>query len=305
MPASQHSYLGFDIGGTKSAVVVGTADGKILDRVQFDSNATRGPMPMIDDLCLAADQLRQSHPNITAAGVSIGGPLDAAAGIIQDPPNLPGWTALPLKSILENRLQLPVRVEHDAAACCLAEYRWGAGRGAARLVYLTCGTGFGAGLVFDGQIYRGAGGRSVEVGHARLHTNGPTAFGKRGGVEAFCAASALGRIACWKFPDRWSTEPTSKAIVALACAGDADAIEVIRINAEAVGDVCSTLGDLLRPDVILLGSSARYFGDDWLRTVCDRFVTETLAETSANCRVIPAQLGDRLQDCSSLAVAIE
>ena len=183
-------YLGLDIGGTKCAAVVGSADGQILDRVQFDTVASRGPRPILDDLIAAAETLRTRHSTVRAVGVSIGGPLDATAGIIHDPPNLPGWTAIPLKQILTDRLRLPVRVEHDAAACCLAEYRWGGGRGAARLVYLTCGTGFGAGLVFDGHIYRGAGGRSVEIGHARLRDDGPTAFGKRGGVEAFCAASA-------------------------------------------------------------------------------------------------------------------
>ena len=260
---------------------------------------------MIDQLCEAAEQLRAASGTIAAVGVSIGGPLDAAAGIIHEPPNLPGWLALPLKKILEQRLQLPVRIEHDAAACCLAEYRWGAGQGATRLIYLTCGTGFGAGLVFDGRVYRGAGGRSVEIGHARLRADGPTAFGKRGGVEAFCAASALGRIATWRYPQRWPTELSSSEIVQMAASGVEEAIEVLRINARAVGDVCATLGDLLRPDAILLGSSARYFGEMWLGEVRGQFEAEALAETAANCRIEAAGLGDRLQDCSALAVAIE
>ena len=305
MNQSRNLFLGLDIGGTKSAAVLGYDDGQIIDRVQFASNAQRGPQPIIDELCEASTKLVASHGAIAGVGVSIGGPLDAEKGVIYEPPNLPGWTALPLKEILEKRLGQAVRVEHDAAACALAEYRWGTGRGATRLIYLTCGTGFGAGLVFDGKIYRGANGRSVEVGHARLREDGPIAFNKRGGVEAFCAASALGRIAAWRFPDLWPAEVSSTEIVQRATAGVAEAIEVVRFNAHAVGDVCATLGDLLRPDVILLGSSARYFGPKWITDVRDRFAAEVLPETAAQCRIDAAGLGDRLQDCSALAVAVD
>src|SRR4051812_12161459 len=196
-------YLGLDIGGTKCAVVVGTGDGEIIDRVEWPSVATRGPDAMLRDLMSHARELIDKH-RIVGVGASIGGPLDAARGVIYSPPNLPGWDDVPLKTILERELGLPARIEHDAAACALAEYRWGAGRGAARLIYLTCGTGFGAGLIFDGAIYRGAGGRSVEVGHARYRDDGPAAFGKAGSNEAFCAAEALGRLAAWRFPSRWA-----------------------------------------------------------------------------------------------------
>ncbi|MBV8782383.1 MAG: ROK family protein [Phycisphaerae bacterium] len=297
--------LGFDIGGTKSAVVVGSPDGQILDRIQFRSQAERGPLPMIDDLFAAADRLQPSHGPFGSAGVSIGGPLDANQGIIHEPPNLPGWKAIPLRAILQKHLHIPVRIEHDAAACALAEYHWGAGRNAGRLIYLTCGTGFGAGLVFDGIVYRGTGGKSVEIGHTRMRDDGPIAFGKRGSVEAFCAASALPRIAHWRFPNRWPSAINSVDIVRDANLGMIEAIEVLRINANAVGDVCAMLGDLLRPDVIVLGSSARYFGDDWLRQVRARFTEQVLPDTNADCQIVPAALGDRLQDCSALAVAMD
>jgi glucokinase len=196
-------YLGLDIGGTKCAAVLGTGAGEIVDRIEWPSLAHRGHEPMLRELVAHARQLIEQRSRVIAVGASIGGPLDAANGIIYSPPNLPGWDAVPLKAVLERELKLPARIEHDAAACALAEYRWGAGRSASRLVYLTCGTGFGAGLIIDGAIYRGAGGRSVEIGHARYRDDGPIAFGKRGSNEAFCAAEALGRLAAWQFPVRW------------------------------------------------------------------------------------------------------
>jgi glucokinase len=303
MPDSSDLFLGLDIGGTKCAVVVGSRDGQIITRRQWLSQSHRGPEPMIQDLCDHATNLIQSHANIIALGVSIGGPLDADRGIIQSPPNLPGWNDIPLKSILEERLRLPTKIEHDAAACCLAEYHWGAGRGASRLIYLTCGTGFGAGMVFDGKIYRGSGGKSVEIGHARYREDGPEAYGKRGSIESFCAGASIGKIAAWRFPHRWPSPPTAEEISDLWQSNDSDAAEVISINARATGEVCANLGDLLRPDAILLGSLALHLGDAWVKLVRDRFRAEALPDT-ATCRIEPAGLGACLQDCAALVLAI-
>ncbi|MGD0464803.1 MAG: ROK family protein [Tepidisphaeraceae bacterium] len=303
MPGANDLFLGLDIGGTKCAAVLGRREGQIINRQQWSSQSRRGPEPMIQDLCDHARTLMQSHAGIVALGATIGGPLDADRGIIQSPPNLPGWDDIPLKSILEQQLRLPTRIEHDAAACCLAEFHWGAGRGTSRLIYLTCGTGFGAGLVLGGKIYRGSGGKSVEIGHARYREDGPEAFGKRGSVESFCAGASLGKIAAWRFPHRWSAPPAAEELAELWRSGDREAAEVIAINARAVGEVCANLADLLRPDAILLGSLAVHLGQPWVEIVRDRFRTESLPD-SASCRIEPAGLGPRLQDCAALVVAV-
>ncbi len=297
-------YLGLDIGGTKTAAVVGDASPGILARREWASNAQRGPQALLVELLVQARELiGEWRPK--AVGISIGGPMDAARGIVLGPPNLPGWDHVPLKAILERELGLPARVEHDAAACALAEYHWGAGRGAARLIYLTCGTGFGAGFVFDGKVYRGAGGLNVELGHMRLAPDGPTAFDKRGSAEAFCAGQALGRIAAWRYPQRWAEQPpTSPQVAALAAGGDAEAREVIRLNATHVGAVCAILGDMLRPDVIVLGSLAQYLGPAWLQEVQAAFQAEALPASTQICRIAPAGLGKQLQDLSALVVAL-
>ena len=303
MPTDDAQFLGLDIGGTKCAAVVGSADGKIIARNSWPSNATRGPRPMIEELCAASAELISKHSKIVSIGVSIGGPLDAENGIILSPPNLPGWNHIPLRDTLHQRLHLPVRVEHDAAACCLAEVRWGAGAGKSRVIYLTCGTGFGAGIVFNGQIYRGAGGKSLEIGHARFRENGPEAFGKIGSVEAFCAGASLGKLAVWKFPSRWKSPLTSEDLAALWRNADLDAAEIIRINANAVGEVCANLGDLLRPDMMILGSLATHLGEPWVEMVRARYQVEALPDT-ADCPIRPAALGPRLQDLSALVVAV-
>lgn len=295
--------LGLDIGGTKCAALVGTRAGDVVDRKEWASNAGRGPDAMLADLLAAARELIARHGRVACVGCSIGGPLDAGRGVVHSPPNLPGWDGIELTHIVADALGVNTKMEHDAAACAMAEYLWGAGQGAKRLIYLTCGTGFGAGMVFDGQIYRGATGGSVEIGHITYRQDGPTAFGKPGTYEAFCSGPGLGRIATWKFPHRWPTPPDSTEISRLAKAGDPDAAAIIQINATAVGDACALVGDLLVPDTILLGSLARYLGPAWVAQVRAQFNTQVLASVSRSCTIAPAGLGDRLQDLSALAVA--
>ncbi len=296
--------LGFDVGGTTSAAVLGTTSGQVLVRRQWPSEAHLGPKPMIEGLIQAGREMCEAFVQPEAVGVAIGGPLDAEAGLIHQPPNLPGWDAVPLRQILERELHLPVGLEHDAAACALAEAVWGAGRGARRLVYFTAGTGFGAGLVIDGEPYYGAGGRPPEIGHLRLADDGPVAFGRRGSVEALCAASALGRIAAWKLPDRWPSPPDSAEIASLAAGGDPEAAAVVEINAVSVGRVSALVADLLQPDLIVIGSLARYLGEPWLERVREVFRQEALDRAAAGCRLRASALGDRLQDLSALIAGV-
>jgi glucokinase len=242
---------------------------------------------------------------VAAAGVAIGGPLDSSKGIIYSPPNLPGWDGVALRQQLQEALGLPVVVEHDAAACALAEYLWGAGRGADSLVYLTCGTGFGAGFVFHGRIHRGVEGRPGDIGHIRYQDDGPVAYGRAGSIEAYAAGSALTGLAVWKFPDRFAADPpTGGQVSALAAAGDVDAKWIVDTNADAVGDACAWIADLLYPDRILLGSLARYLGEPWLERVRTRFTAEAYPDAARLVQVLPATLGDRLQDCAALAAAM-
>ena len=300
---NERFYLGWDVGGTKCAAVIGTEDGQIAARAQWPSDARRGPDAMIEDFLAQAQKLRRRF-DVTAAGVAIGGPLDADQGVVLGPPNLPGWNQIPLRERLRKALALSVAVEHDAAACALAEHRWGAGRGADHLSYLTCGTGFGVGLILGGKVYHGAGGLNPEIGHVRLRDDGPIAFGVRGSAEAFCSAKSLSALAGWMQPRRWGVEPPTPAgIAALAGAGDADAQAVLQLNAHAVGDVCALLSDLLRLELILIGSLARYLGESWLARIRKRCADQSL-DGGATCRILPAGLGEQLQDCSALAVAL-
>ncbi len=297
-------YLGLDVGGTKCGAVVGRASGELLERVHWATEAGRGPEAVIGELVCQGRALCARFGPIRRVGVAIGGPLDARTGVIQCPPHLPGWERIALAERLREAFEVPVRVEHDAAACALAEWRWGAGRGCASLAYLTCGTGFGVGLVLQGRAYYGADGQPPDIGVWPLVAAGPMARGRAGSAEAMCSGSGLPALASWCVPERWGEQgPTPQRLAALLADGDADAEAVVQANAAATGQVAARLEELLHPERILLGSLARHFGPAWVGWVQASFQRQVHREAFSGCEVVQAGLGDRLQDLSALVAA--
>jgi len=289
---------GINLGGTTTSVVLGTADGTIHARTAWPTQAADGAA-LIAAIIVA---VRDVAAGATAVGVAVGGPMDARRGLVIGPPHLPGLHGVPLGDRLAAALGLPVSVHHDAAACALAEVRWGSERGVAALAYLTCGTGFGAGLVFDGRIRYGAGGTSPELGHVRYRDDGPDVFGKPGCFESYAAASALPKLARRIDPAYDAT--TGAEIAARAARGEGVARRAIEENADAVGAACALLADLLVLDTIVLGSLATYLGEPWLARVRATFAREALPDRVAHCAIRPTSLA-ALQDLSGLAAALD
>jgi glucokinase len=290
-------FAGVNIGGTTTSVVIGDENGQILERRAWPTQSADGEA--LYDAVVSA--LRRIAGDAGAIGVAIGGPLDAQHGVVLAPPHLPGMHGFPLAQRLRVDFAQPVSVHHDAAACALAEVRWGADRGVRGLAYLTCGTGFGAGLVIDGRARYGSNGLSPELGHVRYHDDGPDVFSKPGCFESYGAASALPALALQRQP---SFAAASGAEVArLAAAGDLVACAALEENAAAVGSACALLADLLVLDVIVLGSLATYLGDAWIARVHATFEREALAQHAAACTVRAPSL-PAIQDLSGLAAAL-
>jgi glucokinase len=286
--------IGLDIGGTKTAAVLGDDQGKIHERVQFP---TRGFDATMKELYRRIEGFKDRAQCIS---VSIGGPLDIGKGIIHSPPNLPGWDDIPLKDLLEQRFGLPVFVEHDGNAGALAEWYFGAGKGARNVLFFTMGTGFGGGLILDGRLYRGATSQAGEAGHIRLAETGPLAYGKEGSWEAFCSGAGIRRLAALRFPDKFSDiEPA-----ALAGLDDPDARAIFNEVGFHLGRGLSMLIDLLNPEVIVLGSLAVRLGNLILDPAIKVIEEEALPRSRAACRIVPAALGEQLGDIASLCAAI-
>ena len=296
--------LGFDIGGTKTAAVAGTAHGEIVDRVVFSSAPTRGFEPMWSDLVAAGQELVARHGKPSGVGASIGGPLDSTRGIIYSPPNLPSWDEIPLKDLLAQAFGVPAEVEHDAKACALAEWLFGAARGRHTVVFLTFGTGLGAGLILDGRLHRGVTETAGEVGHWRIAGDGPLVYGKRGSWEGYSSGAGLAGLTAFLFPGCFGDEKEASKVIDRARQGDQEALHVVETSARALGHGIALLVDLLNPEMVVLGSLGVRAGDLFIpiaRAVLDE---EALPRSAAACEIVPAALGEQIGDVAAVCPVI-
>ncbi|MEA2547758.1 MAG: glucokinase [Chloroflexota bacterium] len=302
-PTPSPWILGFDIGGTKIAAVAGTADGNVLERIAWPSRNSTFASTWAA-IIAAGDTLISRRGRPGAIGVSIGGPLDAGRGIVLSPPNLPGWDAIPIRDRLTEQFGVPTYVEHDARTGVLAEWFFGAAQESSDVIYLTFGTGLGAGVLIGGQLLRGATGDSGEVGHWRMSRRGPAAYGKTGSWEAFASGAGLPRLARHMYPrEAWPEDLSAETLIGLARADDPRATRVIRTSATWLGRGIAQLVDLLNPEVVVLGSLAVRAGDLYLPAVRSVVARESLPR-NRDCRIVASGLGDRGGDIAALCAAI-
>ena len=297
--------IGLDIGGTKCAISTGECeDGaiKILSREEFPT-AGLSWQQVLEEFACRIERIVSSNSNsdlqLSAIGISCGGPLDSKRGVIMSPPNLPGWNDVPVVDFFKERFGVPVSVQNDANACALAEYLYGSGRGAKNMVFMTFGTGLGAGIVIDGKLYSGANDNAGEIGHIRLAPTGPVGYNKEGSAEGFCSGAGIARLA----KIRKGLDLTTKEIFARVRAGDPDCTEVFRESAEKLAAILAFTIDILNPEVIALGGVFMRNADLFMPIVDPILNREALPLARKVCRIVPAELGENIGDYAALAVA--
>jgi glucokinase len=306
----QGLILGVDVGGTKTALVLGTVKAEVVRRMEFKTPVEK---PFENAMAVIEAEMRAFLQECLSAGwaepcaisVAVGGPLDIEQGILYAPPHLANWGEAHLKARLEQTFHLPVFVEHDGNAGALAEFYFGAGRGARNVIFLTMGTGLGAGLILNGAIFHGSSDAAGEVGHIRLAEEGPTEYGKVGSWEAFACGAGIVKLAHLRNPQAFPAGIKTAEVVKRALAGEEAAVNLIHEVGEWMGKGLAILVDLLNPDVIVIGTLGVVLGDLVLgpaRAVVER---EALPVTHRVCRIIPAELGSALMDVGCLMAAYD
>lgn len=308
--------LGLDIGGTKSAAVLGTGDGEIIDRIEAPTEIADGYAATINRLCRDAGELlnRNAVPKsrVLGVGISAGGPMDAEAGVICSPPNLPGWDNVPVMKMVAEQLGMMVAVENDADAAALAEYRFGAGERRYDVVAFTWGTGVGAGIVIGGRLHRGVKGAAGEIGHITYIANGvQCACGKLGCIEAYASGSSIERAARARVLSGEKTmladmpSADAKAVCEAARAGDKVASDILACAAEAMGRAVAIAAHTINPDIITLGTLAFSAADLLMPVVMEVVEKEVWSRIRDGLRVMPSPLGSRVQDLAAISVLLE
>ncbi len=312
-------YAGIDIGGTKSAVLLVDNNGKIAERKEIPT--TKGKNNWQPTVEFYIDTLLDysKREKLSGVGISCGGPLDSKKGTILSPPNLPGWDDVPIVEMIYDACKLPVALENDANAGALAEWRYGAGKGFSNVIFLTFGTGLGAGLILNGNLYTGTNDLGGEAGHIRLDDDGPIGYNKRGSFEGFCSGTGLAQLMAFELlclKEQIGEEEmlmkykepgkvTGRDVVEWGKEGDQLALKVIKKSGQYLGKGLSVLIDVLNPELIIIGSMGVRLGDLLFNPAREVIAEEVIPGANAVCRILPAALGEKIGDYAALCVAIE
>lgn len=315
----ESNLLGIDIGGTKCAVIYGVQKNENLMLVDKKRFATTNVDETIETILSGIEEIMKIHGltslNTKAIGISCGGPLDSHKGVILSPPNLPGWDNIPIVSIVEKRVGIKATLQNDANACALAEWKLGAGKGTKNMVFLTFGTGLGAGLILNGMLYSGTNDNAGELGHIRMAEFGPVGYGKRGSLEGFASGGGIAQLAKMFISEKlqkgekvpWCTiqeldQVTAQKVAEEAIKGDELARSIYETSAIYLGKGLSIVIDLLNPEVIVVGgiySRNREMMESVVQKIIKR---EALSNSSRVCIIKPAALEEHIGDYAALSI---
>jgi glucokinase len=273
-----------DIGGTRTKIGIVAEDGSIISRAAVSTSARGDPVPLIDGIARTLrpmlDAQSAARRSVVGVGVSVAGFLDRNHEVMIENANLPALCGFPLRSALEQKLGLGCRLEVDSNASTIAEHRYGAGRGSARLLGVTVGTGLGGGVIIDGSVLRYTGECAGDLGHIILDPGGRLcSCGAQGCLEALVCSAALSERA-----GRRST----REIVSSASRGDQLAIDALAHVGRWLGLGLASLSPLFAPDTIVVAGGVAAAGDLLLEPTRDRYRVHATPTFRENVRIVGA-----------------
>lgn len=295
-----------DMGATHLSIAIAGFTARIHKEVEFPFNIKDGPEAC---LALADESLNQmlaeqglSISNLSAIGVGVPGPVITEAGMVVAPPIMPGWDRYPIRTTLEKKWGFPVTLNNDAELGALGEWAYGAGRGEKNLAYIKIGSGIGAGLILNQQIYGGTTGAAGEIGHLTIDENGPLCnCGNHGCLEAFAGGHAIAQqgqsLAKSGKRTLLSETPIEKISVSevaeAARRGDLHAQEILRRAGTSIGVAIAGLINLLNPGVVIIGGGVAQVGDIITAPIRQAVRERAMHASEQSVRITTGMLGRR------------
>jgi glucokinase len=310
-------YLTIDLGGTKTAVSVGDASGQLGPAHRMPTEADLNPQRWRERLEVlireTLDEAGLGLRDLHAVGLAVPGPMSVREGLVLEPPNMPAWRHIPVRSWIEELTGRPVHLNNDANAAALAEYRFGAFRGVPDLVYLTLSTGIGGGIISGGHLLQGSRDLAGEVGHMVLDPEGPHCpCGQRGCLEMYCggrnvlqqvrAELAGGAASCLR---NEASDLTISALARAAERGDALARRYWETFLDRLAQGIGIMLMCYNPSAVIMGTIAIHLGDLLLHPLRERLPQFAWKQSRQDVHLAASQLGSRIGDLGALALALE
>lgn len=308
--SKEEFLVGVDLGGTKILAAVMDHAGRILAREKTRTRVERGVSETLQRIVSCTEKaIKKSgipRESILAVGVGSPGPLNPDTGVVEAPANLTGWKNVPLKTILQQHLKLPVYVENDVSVGTYGEFQMGSGVGMKDIVGIFIGTGIGGGLILDGRLYQGFNKTAGEIGHMILDPDGPLCgCGRRGCYEAFASRLNVVRRIGEISKEKKKPSPTLEAAGGDPAevrsgllldgwrGGDVCVIEAIREMCYYTGLAVANLINLLCPEMFIMGGGViEALSDELLPLIEETAFANSFEHSQRNVRIRPTTLGD-------------
>jgi glucokinase-like ROK family protein len=310
--------VGVDFGATHLNLLVADLSSRILEETEISIDIQRGPEECLSEADVRVRELLAKAgiglQDVLAYGVDVPGPIVSEAGMVVAPPIMPGWDRYPIRDALEKKWGQPVSVNNDAEMGVLGEWASGAGRGERDLVFIKVGTGIGAGLLIDGQIYRGVSGSAGEIGHLTIDENGPLcACGNHGCLEAIAGGRAIAQQAQQAVQKGQRTslttitpiESITAQDVALAARrGDLLSQQILTRAGTHIGIAIAGLVNMFNPGMIIIGGGVAQTGDIILEPIRQAVQRRSLPAATRIVRITTSMLGRRSSSMGAVIQAI-
>jgi predicted NBD/HSP70 family sugar kinase len=297
--------VGIDFGKRHLAVAVADLSHTILAEARRempdDYDARRG----LDEAGELVDEVLQdagaARDKVLGVGLGVPGPIHLSTGTVGSSAILPGWVGARVADEMSERLQLPVHVDNDANLGALAELHWGAGRGRSSLAYIKIATGIGAGLVFHGRLFRGAGGTAGEIGHTTIDETGPICrCGSRGCLESFAAAPAIVEL----LRPSLGPDVSVEMVVERAREGDLGARRAIGDAGRHIGSALANLCNLFNPELIVVGGTLAAADDILIEPMRDAVSRRAIPSAAEDVQIVTGVLGERAEMLGGVALVL-
>jgi len=303
LAAGEGLLAGVAFGDRDIRVAVSDTTGHILGRQRMplpaDHHADEGmerAARLVGDL---VDRVGGRMDGLTAAGFGLPAPVDTVSGEVGSEAMLPGWRGVPVAQEMAGRLRVPVHLDNTANLAALGELRSGSLRGRQNACYIKASYGIGAGLIINGEVFRGSAGTAGEIGHVTIDENGPICrCGNRGCLDTFVGSRALlSSLAASHGPLRL------RDVITRALAGDLGCRRVIEDAGRRVGVAVAGLVNLFNPEVIVVGGKMAEAGDLILVPLREALDRCAIPSAAATVELRPAQLGDEADVLGAIELA--
>ncbi|QQS37520.1 MAG: ROK family protein [Ignavibacteriales bacterium] len=295
--------VGVDLGGTNIKIGIVSNSGRIISKTSLKTEADKGPVHIINQIIAGIDSVLENRDmKIKGIGIGFPGTVSNKSGLVQSPPNLPGWGKVDIRKKIEKKFNKKVVLENDANAAAIGELIFGAGRKYDSFIMVTLGTGVGGGIVINKKIFHGESGAAGELGHVIIDSNGASCnCGSTGCVEAYAGNNYLkNRVKeelpanndskLWEIIGSDLQNVSPKNIQRAAEENDKYASGVITDLGVYIGTALTSVSNILDITTFIIGGGISGFGTPLLSSIKDTIVSKVLFPKRKRIKIIPARL---------------